>query len=134
MFYRSERYRWGFELLDSFELVFWFDVRCYIVYYILYIYIYIYYYYYILYYTLLLLLYLILYYTLLFSYSSSFHSFPTLVHPDLSVNSKYTCRCLLLGTYIPSMFMFCSIFPHPSSYDLSLPFPYSFLPILPLPL
>ena len=91
-----------------------FDVRClyYILYYtiISYTYIYYYYTYYILYYTLLffcsipsfpslpspLLIYL------LFPISSSSHSsFPTLVHPDLSVNSKYTCRHLDILIYIP---------------------------------
>ena len=33
--------------------------------------------------------------------------FPTLVHPDLSVNSKYTCRVFLMFIYILSF----SIFP-----------------------
>ena len=40
--------------------------------------------------------------------SSSHSSFPTLVHPDLSVNSKYTCRVFLMFIYIPIQY------PHPS--------------------
>ena len=35
--------------------------------------------------------------------SSSHSSFPTLVHPDLSVNSKYTCRHLDILIYVPSV-------------------------------
>ena len=60
-----------------------------------------YYYYYILYYTLLLL-------CSLLSYPSSSILLSYTLPPFPNHHSKYTCRCLLLDTYISSMFMFCS--------------------------
>ena len=56
-------------------------------------------------------------YTLLSSSIPSLSSFPIPIF--LPPHSKYTCRCLLLDTYIPSMFMFCSIYPPPSLSNLS---------------